>query len=186
MSLLNRQIICSAEPGTGLPKHIIGNVIVRSDDNSEHLYIDGAADGGSPIYVGITKSRGSQSNKLPIEPGDILGGLQVYARVKAGDSLGYCHEETPLHGSIMFRASTDTTDVLSTELLLAVNSRDGLQVKLVLDSHGHLNVSGNIKTGELQITDEEVLADQPVKFVKAIYEDVEYAIPLYSIREKLS
>jgi hypothetical protein len=150
------------------------------------LYIDGAADGGSPIFVGITKSRGTQANKLPVEAGDILGGLQVYARVKTGDSLGYCHEETPLHGSIMFRASTDTTDVLSTELLLAVNSCDGLQVKLVLDSHGHLNVSGNIKTGELRITDEEVLADKPVKFIKAIYEDVEYAIPLYSIREKFS
>jgi hypothetical protein len=186
MSFLNRQIICSAEPGTGLPKHIIGNVIIRSDDNSEHLYIDGAADGGSPIFVGITKSRGTQENKLPVGAGDILGGLQVYARIKAGDSLGYCHEETPLHGSIMFRASEDTTDVLSTELLLAVNSKDGLRVKLVLDSQGHLNVSGNIKTGELRITDEEVIAGKPAKFVKAVYKDVEYAIPLYSIQEKLS
>jgi hypothetical protein len=186
MSLLNKQIICSSEPGTGLPQHVIGNVIIRSDDNSEHLYIDGAADGGSPIFVGITKSRGTQSNKLPVSAGDILGGLQVYARVKAGNSLGYCHEETPLHGSIMFRASNDTADVLSTELLLAVNSQEGLQVKLVLDSYGHLNVSGNIKTGELRITDEEVVADTPVKFVKAIYQDKEYAIPLYSIQEKLS
>ena len=186
MSLLNKQIICSSEPGTGLPQHIIGNVIIRSDDNSEHLYIDGAADGGSPIYVGITKSRGSQANKLPIEPGDILGGLQVYARVKAGDSLGYCHNETPLHGSIMFRASEDTTDVLSTELLLAVNSQDGLRVRVVLDSKGHLTVVGNIQTGNLRITDEEVVADKPVKFVKAIYQGKEYAIPLYSIQETLS
>jgi hypothetical protein len=186
MSFLNRQIICSSEDGTGTPKHIIGNVIIRSDDNSEHLYIDGAADGGSPIYVGLTKSRGTQANKLPVGVGDILGGLQVYARVKEGDSLGYCHEETPLHGSIMFKVTDEVSDVLSTELLIAVNSTDGLTVRVVIDSKGNLMISGNIKTGELQITDEEVIADRPVRFVKAIYQDKEYAIPLYSIRGKLS
>jgi len=186
MSLLNKQIICSSEPGTGLPKHIIGNVIVRSDDNSEHLYIDGAADGGSPIYIGITKSRGTQENKLPVRVGDILGGLQVYARIKEGDSLGYCHEETPLHGSIMFRVSDEVSDVLSTELLLAVNSPSGLTVRLILDSKGNLNVYGNIQTGSLTITDKEVSGGDPVKFVKAIYQGNEYAIPLYSILETLS
>jgi hypothetical protein len=186
MSLLNKQIICSSEEGTGLPKHIIGNVIVRSDDNSEHLYIDGAADGGSPIYIGITKSRGTQENKLPVSAGDILGGLQVYARIKAGDSLGYCHEETPLHGSIMFRVSDEVSDVLSTELLLAVNSPSGLTVRLILDSKGNLNVAGNIQTGNLTITDEEVIGGDLIKFVKAIFQGTEYAIPMYSIQETLS
>ena len=86
----------------------------------------------------------------------------------------------------MFKVTDEVSDVLSTELLIAVNSTDGLTVRLVLDSKGNLMVSGNIKTGELQITDEEVIADKPSRFVKAIYQDKEYAIPLYSIREKLS
>lgn len=181
---LHKKIICDNVIPTGAPQQILNNVIVRSDKNSELLYIDGAAESQTPIYLGLTKSAGTQDAKLPVAAGDILGGVQMYARVKEGTSLGYNHEQTPLCGSIMFRVADDyTSGIASTELLIALTNTD-LTVQLVLDSNGNLQVAGNVSTGELVITDEEVVADKVVKFVKAIYQGTEYAIPLYSVQGK--
>ena len=179
--MLHKKIICDHVPATGAPQHILNNVIIRSDKNSELLYIDGACEGQTPIYLGLTKSRGTQENKLPIEQGDVLGGIQMYARVKEGNSLGYSHAETPLCGSIMFKVADN--NVKSTELVIALSDND-LAVKFVLDAKGNLKIAGNIETGELVITDKEVVANKVVKFIKAIYQGKEYAIPLYSIQEK--
>jgi hypothetical protein len=186
MDYLNYNIICESEINQN-PLHIFGNdavngdVILRSSNNSQTLYIDGTGDGGSPFYIGITKSRGTQSNKLPVGADDILGGLQVYARVKTGDSLGYCNDETPLIGSIIFKVGST---IGSSELLLAVANDNKLKVKVVLDSNGNLRVSGNIETGVLRITDSLVNASAtPVKFVKVYYDGNAYAMPMYSIQE---
>ena len=161
MSLLNKQIVCGPEQSFHpLKVFSEGNVIVQSSDNSQTLYIDSAGEADWPAYVGVTKSRGTQENKLPVEANDILGGLQVYARIKQGSSLG------------------------SSELLLAVANDNKLKVKVVLDSAGNLKVAGNIETGALCITDELVNSSgNPIKFVKVYYEGSAYAMPIYSIQE---
>lgn len=182
MSLLNKQIVCGPEQSFE-PLHIFneGNVIVQSSDNSQTLYIDGAGEGGWPIYIGVTKSRGTQENKLPVEANDVLGGLQVYARVKQGASLGYSADETPLIGSAIFKVGSTLG---SSELLLAVANDNTLQIKVVLDSNGNLKVAGNIETGALCITDEIVNASSnPIKFVKVYHDGCAYAMPIYSIQE---
>ena len=186
MDYLNYKIICEPEINEE-PLQVFGdntvsgNVVVRSSNNSQTLYIDGASQSQCPIYVGVTKSRGTQENKLPVEADDILGGLQVYARVKQGSSLGYSAEETPLIGSAIFKVGSTLG---SSELMLAVANDNKLTVRVVLDSAGNLKVAGNIETGALCITDELVNASgNPVKFVKVYYETNAYAMPIYSIQE---
>ena len=94
-----------------------------------------------------------------------------------GSQVGY-NQETPLVGSIIYRMS----DTDSSELLIATKDSNNLSVKLILDSTGSLRVSGTIKTGELEITDQsvETLGD-PVTFIKVKYQGVDYAMPLYQI-----
>jgi hypothetical protein len=112
-----------------------------------------------------------------VEAGDVLGGLQIYARTIAGTQLGY-NQETPLVGSLIYRMS----DKNSTELLIATKDDNELSVKLILDSKGNLRVTGTIKTGELEITDQSVEAlGDPVTFVKVKYQGIDYAMPLYQI-----
>lgn len=188
--LLNIKIVCHPESGTLSPKYVFGNdetsgnVIIRSSDNSELFYIDGACDGSGPVYIGLTKSRGNQKNKLPVESGDVLAGLQVYGRVKPGSSLGYEHEETPLCGSIMFKVSegyvTGSSNI-PTELLIVTGNIESLQIKLIIDSSGNLKVAGNIETGNLIITDELIDLKSPSleKFIKVFYNGEQYAVPLY-------
>jgi len=182
MNLLNHEIICGPEQSFDpLKVFSEGNVIVQSSDNSQTLYIDGAGEGGWPTYVGVTKSRGTQENKLPVEINDILGGLQVYARIKPGSSLGYSADETPLIGSAIFKVGSSLG---SSELLLAVANDNQLKIRVVLDSLGNLKVAGNIETGALCITDELVTASgNAVKFVKVYHEGNAYAMPIYSIQE---
>ena len=185
MNLLNNEIVCGPEQSFD-PLHVFneGNVIVQSSDNSQTLYIDGAGEGGWPIYIGVTKSRGTQGNKLPVEANDVLGGLQVYARIKQGSSLGYSSEETPLIGSAIFKVGATLG---SSELLIAVANDNKLKIKVVLDSVGNLKVAGNIETGVLCVTDELVNASgNPVKFVKVYHKGVAYAMPIYSIQETLN
>jgi len=182
MNLLNHEIICGPEQNFNpLKVFSEGNVIVQSSDNSQTLYIDGAGEGDWPTYVGVTKSRGTQENKLPVEANDILGGLQVYARIKPGSSLGYSAEETPLIGSAIFKVGSSLG---SSELLLAVANDNELTVRVVLDSTGNLKVAGNIETGSLCITDELVNSvGDPVKFVKVYHNGDVYAMPIYSIQK---
>lgn len=186
MKFLNREIICNSEESTKITDsfgddNVNANIVVRSSDNSQTLYIDGAGEGGWPVYIGVTKSRGSQKNKLPIKPNDIIGGLQVYSRIKKGQSLGYDHAETPLTGSIIFKAGDSIND---SELLIAVKENDHLKVKLILDSKGNLGIAGNIATGNLIITDAITVPKNhvPVKHIKVIHDGIEYAMPLYSIQ----
>jgi hypothetical protein len=190
--LLNMKIICKDEDGSSTKHTIFGNdksngkVVIRSNDNSELFYIDGACTGDSPLYVGLIKSRGNQSQKLPIESGDILGGLQVYGRIKPGESLGYNHNETPLCGSIMFKVSNEYqkgSNNILTELMFATGNANNLQIKLILDSNGNLKIDGNIEIGDLIITDEEVkpIDVNPKKYIKIMYKDKIYGMPLYQI-----
>lgn len=158
------------------------NLVLRSSKNEEILYIDGACDGSAPLYLGIIKSRGNQKNKLPIHSNDFLGGLQIYGRIKEGQSLGYCPEETPLLAGIQFKVSDNTSQVISTEMLIGLSDQDGMSVKLILDQHGNLRTIGNITLGDLTITDQEVSSNLKIeKFIKVIYKEKEYAIPMYSI-----
>lgn len=191
--LLNIKIVCKPEEGTSAPIHSFGDdftsgkVVVRASDNSELLYVDGACDGGSPVYVGITKSRGEQYNKLPVEAGDILGGLQVYGRTQSGKSLGYNHNETPLCGSIMFKVAesyTTGSPNIPTELLVVLGDPD-TQIKLKVDSNGTLKLAGNIEVGNLTITDEVVkpIGYVPIKYVRVIHDRNNYALPLYQIND---
>ena len=186
MDYLNYRIVCEPEINKE-PLQVFGdntvsgNVIIRSSNNSQTLYIDGAGQGECPIYVGVTKSRGTQENKLPVEADDILGGLQIYARVKQGSSLGYSAEETPLIGSAIFKVGSTLG---SSEFLLAVANENKLTVRVILDSAGFLKVAGNIETGMLCITDEIVNASgNAVKFVKVYHNGDAYAMPIYSIQE---
>lgn len=183
MDFLNYQIICgpevSKEPikvfGTDSDD---GNLILRSSNNSQTIYIDGAGDGDWPVYLGITKSRGTQSNKLPLENNDIVGGLQAYARIKSGSNLGYS-DEVNLIGSIIYRL--DEKD--SSELMIATAHDSKLKIKLILDSQGNLKTSGTIKTGRLEITDQIVKPQgEAIKFIKVVFDGIEYAMPLYSIQ----
>lgn len=184
--LLNKPIMCDVERGTSTPQHTLSNVIIQGSDNSELIYIDGAFDGGSPIYLGLTKSRGNRQNKLPVEAGDVLGGFQVYGRIKSGNSAGYDHLETPLCGSVMFKVGNDYQlgdKSIPTELMIVVGNKKSLEIKIVVDSNGNLKVAGNIETGNLTITDETVVPSNsiPTKYVKTIYQGVSYALPLYQI-----
>jgi hypothetical protein len=190
--LLNMKIICKDEDGTNSSPNFFGNekvngkVVIRSSDNSELFYIDGACTGDSPIYVGLTKSRGTQDKKLPVESGDILGGLQVYGRIKSGESLGYNHSETPLCGSIMFKVAENYetgSKNIPTDLLIVTGNTDNLHIKLIIDSNGTLKLTNNIELGELVITDKEVhpIDNIPKKYVKVIYKGSNYGIPLYQL-----
>jgi hypothetical protein len=164
-----------------------GHVIIRTSKNEQLFYLDYAGVGGAPVYVGLTKSRGDQSNKLPVGADDMIGGLQVYARTSLGNSLGYCQEETPLAGGLHFKVAGDYsgTGPVLTEFLLALTNSSGMEIKLKVDSAGNLTTIGDITTGKLTITDQEVYAmHRPAKFVKAILDGVEYAIALHPILEK--
>jgi hypothetical protein len=161
-----------------------GHVIVKSSKNEQLFYLDYAGIGGAPLFVGLTKSRGDQSNKLPVESGDMIGGLQVYARTKPGSSLGYCQEETPLCGGIHFRVEDSYigSGPVTTEFLLALTNTDGMSIKLKVDSSGNLIAEGTIQTGNLEISDEEVFAaNNPIRYVKARLDGVDYAIALHPI-----
>jgi hypothetical protein len=164
-----------------------GHVIIRTSKNEQLLYLDYAGVGGAPLYVGLTKSRGHQNNKLPVGADDMIGGLQVYARTAPGNSLGYCQEETPLAGGLHFKVAGDYsgTGPVLTEFLLALTNSSGMSIKLKVDAEGNLQTAGNITSGNLTITDQEVIGmHRPIKFVKAILNGVEYAIALHPILEK--
>jgi len=180
--VLNKKIICGDEEGSSIKQTVMENIVIETYDNAEGLYIDGTADGDSPVYIGVTKSSGSKGHKQPLEKGDLIGGLQVYGRTEDGHSLGYNHCQTPLRGSIIFKISDE--DKNASELLIAVTENNYPTVKLVVDSFGNLKLVGNISIGSLTITDKKVNASQlPVEFVKVFYHDKEYAIPLHLIQE---
>jgi len=183
----------SIDPAEIDNQHVFGNntdsghVIIRSSKNEQLFYLDYAGVGGAPLYVGLTKSRGDQNNKLPVGADDMIGGLQVYARTVPGNSLGYCQEETPLAGGLHFKVAESYcgTGPVLTEFLLALTNDTGMEITLKVDSAGNLKTAGNITTGKLAITDQEVYAMyRPAKFVKAILDGVEYAIALHPILEK--
>lgn len=164
-----------------------GHVIIRTSKNEQLLYLDYAGVGGAPLYVGLTKSRGDQGNKLPVGADDMIGGLQVYARTSPGNSLGYCQEETPLAGGLHFKVTKNYngTGPVPTEFLLALTNSNGMSIKLKVDAEGNLQTAGTIASGNLTITDQEVVSMHlPTKFVKAILDGVEYAIALHPILEK--
>ncbi len=190
---INEKIVCFPIPVEDMTEPVLmgdentnGHLIVRSSKNEELLYLDGAC-GPEPIFMGITKSRGDQNNKLPVEPDDFLGGLQLYARTVPGDSLGYRHEETPLVGAIQFKVSENYVvgEPVLTDLILGLTDSDGMSVKLKVTHSGNLEVAGNISLGKLSITDEEVLEERidqnSKKFVKVFYMGNEYALPIFSI-----
>ena len=189
-NFLNSKIICEPEP-VG-PQYILGdnvtngNVIIKSSKNSELLYLDGACPSGSPIYIGMTKSRGTQENKLPVGPNDFIGGFQSYARVKEGSSVGYNYDETPLVAAIQFKVADhyeEGSRNVPTELLIALSNDEDMAIKVIIDSNGKITTTGSIQTGKLEITDEIVQAvPTPVTFVKAVYNGREYAIPLHLIQ----
>jgi len=191
---LNEKIVC--EPELNGQQYVIGsnadngNVIIKSNKNSELLYLDCASPGGSPIYIGMTKSRGTQEKKLPVGANDFIGGIQAYARVKEGSSIGYNYDETPLSAAIQFKVADDYVEgssIVPTELLIALTNNEDMAIKVIIDSTGKITTVGTIQTGNLEITDQEVLANPiPSTFVKAIYNGKEYAIPLYSIQETFS
>jgi hypothetical protein len=158
------------------------NLVIRTSENEKLLYLDGACDGQAPLYLGIIKSRGTQQNKLVVKKNDFLGGLQIYARTKEGKSLGYCPEETPLVAGIQFKISDVASNGTPTEMLLGLSDHEGMKIKLIVDMDGNLKITGNLSLGNLIITDEDVESSTRIeKFVKAIYNGKEYAIPLYSI-----
>ncbi len=159
------------------------NLVIRSSENEKLLYLDGACDGSAPLYLGIIKSRGNQSNKLPVQSNDFLGGLQIYARTKKGSSLGYSPDETPLVAGIQFKVSDSFSNGTPTEMLLALSDENGMSIKLIIDQHGNLKATGSISSGTLTITDREVVpSNNIVKFIKVIYDSKEYAMPLYLIQ----
>lgn len=175
-----------------LPKgkiHEIGSafenetVVIRTSENEKLLYLDGACEGDAPLYLGITKSRGSQNKKLPVQTNDFLGGLQIYARSIEGSSVGYCPEETPLVAGIQFKVSNieSTSTSIPTEMLLALSDERGLRVKLIVDKDGNLRTTGSLSAGNLTITDEEVNAGSVVKYVKVIFNNKNYALPLLNL-----
>jgi hypothetical protein len=157
------------------------NVVIRTSENEKLLYLDGACDGDAPLYLGITKSRGCQNKKLPVQANDFLGGLQIYARTKEGSSIGYCPEETPLVAGIQFKVSNIQSSSIPTEMLLALSDEHGLSVKLIVDKDGNLKTTGSLSTGNLTITDEEVNAGKIVRYIKVIFNNTSYALPLHLI-----
>lgn len=190
---LGTKIICDSltgllrDPINGFgDENINSNVVIRTSQNEQLFYLDGACGGLDPIFIGLTKSRGDQKNKLPIQNNDMLGGLQVYGRIKKGNSLGYNLEETPLTGAIQFKVSDyydNKSNIIPSELLIALSDQNEMSIKLILDSNGNLKISGNLQTGKLCITDIEIsnIKKKKIKFVKVIYDDIEYALPLYHL-----
>ena len=168
--LLNTPITCDIELGTNTPCHSLSNVIVQGNDNSELIYIDGAFDGGSPIYLGLTKSRGNKQNKLPVEAGDVLGGFQVYGRIKAGNSVGYDHLETPLCGSVMFKVGNEYKfgdKSIPTELMIVVGNEKSLEIKnkCLFCEHNFLNKS-NLKKHIYNVCPEKKLLEQTIQNIE--------------------
>lgn len=190
---LNEKIVCSPISVEEMsPQQVIGSddinahLIVRSSKNEELLYLDGAC-GPEPIFIGITKSRGDQTNKLPVEAGDFLGGVQVYARTAPGDSLGYRYEQTPLVSAIQFKVSDEYQhgkEVLS-DLIIGLTGTNGMSIKLKVDHAGNLKVASTVGLGNLTITDKEVSVaniDQlDKKFIKITYLGQDYAMPIFRI-----
>jgi hypothetical protein len=158
------------------------NVVIRSSENEKLLYIDGACEGDAPLFLGITKSRGTQEKKLPVQSNDFLGGIHIYARKEEGSGLGYCPNETPLVAGIQFKVSNNTSSGIPTEMLLALSDESGMSVKLIVDKNGNLRTTGSLSTGTLTITDETIEGETIQTFVRATYNGRQYAIPLYSIR----
>lgn len=190
-NLLNQRIICEDIPITTQQTVIgdekeNGHVIVRTSYNEQLMYLDAACEGNSPVYLGIVKSRGNQTNKEPVQANDFVGGFQVYARVKEGNSLGYNNNETPLCGAFHFVVGDEYTEGnVPTELLIALSDEHSLRVTTHISSYGDITTVGNIQTGNFKITDEVVNAGEFVKAVKVILDGVEYCLPLHSIQEKL-
>lgn len=189
------KIICHPIPGNVMDKKLVfgdtesnGHVVIRSSENEQLLYLDGACD-SEPIFIGLSKSRGTQSNKLPVEADDFLGGVQVYARTIPGNSLGYNHEQSPLVGAIQFKVANNYTDggqVLS-EFIIGLTDKTGMSVKLKLDQLGNLIIANNLCLKNLTITDEIVSNDNVnldnKRFFKVKHEGVDYAVPLYEIKK---
>jgi len=166
-----------------------GHLVVRSSANEQLLYLDGATDGKSPIFIGLSKSRGDQTNKLPVEAGDTLGGFQVYARTKPGNSLGYCHSESPLTGAIQFFVADDYNKqgAVATEMIIALSDNDDMSARLKLDSKGNLITHGNITSGNLTITDNTIDSwhiGLVEKYVEVEYDGKKFAMPLYKIENE--
>lgn len=191
--ILNQKIICHPIPEEVMhPKTVLGDdtanahVILRSSENEQLLYLDGAC-GPEPIFIGITKSRGSQEDKLPVCPGDMLGGLQVYARTVPGKSLGYDHNQTPLTSAIQFKVGNNYNgeNIVPSEMLIGLTDNEGMSVKLVLDSEGNLAVSKSITFGELTVTDIEVpisnIDTQSEKHILVNFFGEDYAMVLKKI-----
>ena len=190
---INDKIICEAiDPSTMSKQRIFGDtennghIIIRASENEQLLYLDGAC-GNEPIFLGFTKSRGSQAEKLPVEPGDFVGGIQVYARTIQGNSLGYKHEEAPLAGGLHFKVSDRYSGrgPVPTELLVALTNTDGMAIKLILDSAGNLQLSGNIKLGDLTITDTEVPVEDvsdTKKYFLVYHKGIKYAMTAFEIK----
>jgi hypothetical protein len=133
---VNDKVICSPISVESMSQQQIfgsdytnAHLIVRSSVNEELLYLDGAC-GPEPIFMGITKSRGTQDNKLPVEAGDFLGGIQLYARKTPGTSLGYRHEQTPLVGAIQFKVNNDYCigEEVLTDLLIGLTDASGMSI----------------------------------------------------------
>ena len=66
-------------------------------------------------------------------------------------------------------------------MLLALSDEQGLSVKLIVDKDGNLRTTGSLSTGNLTITDEEVNAGAVVTYVKVIFNNKNYALPLHLI-----
>ncbi len=158
------------------------NLVIRTSENEKLLYLDGACEGDAPLFLGITKSRGTQEHKLPVQSNDLLGGLHIYARKEEGSSLGYCPNETPLVAGIQFKVSNNATTGIPTEMMLALSDENGMSVKLIVDKNGNLRTTGSVSLGTLTITDEAVEGGTVQTFVRATYNGRNYAIPLYSVR----
>lgn len=192
--ILNDKIICEAIDSSSMSEQRIfgdtennGHVIIRASENEQLLYLDGACD-DEPIFLGFTKSRGSQQEKLPVEAGDFIGGIQAYARTVRGNSLGYRHEETPLAGGLHFKVSNHYTGngPVPTELLIGLTDADGMSIKFILDSSGSLQLSGNITLGDLTITDTEVSVDDIIdtkKYLLVYHKGIRYAITAFEMKE---
>ncbi len=192
--IINDKIICEAIDSSSMSEQRIfgdtennGHVIIRASENEQLLYLDGAC-GNEPIFLGFTKSRGSQQEKLPVEAGDFIGGIQAYARTVQGNSLGYKHEETPLAGGLHFKVSDQYTGngPVPTELIVGLTDTDGMAIKFILASSGSLQLSGNITLGDLTITDTEVSVDDisdTKKYLLAYHKGIRYAITAFEIKE---
>jgi hypothetical protein len=163
--------------------NVNGHVVIKTSKNEQLLYLDGACDGPAPLFIALTKSRGTQEHKEPVCADDMLGGLQVYSRIASGNSIGYNQKETPLAGALQFKVgpSYNGGEIVPTEFLLGLSDTTGMSIKLKVDSSGNLSISGDIESGELRITDEPAypLTKDPDCYVKVFYHGQEYAMPLY-------